>query len=180
MNLFRTFFAIAAAGAVSLGAADLSKALDAKRWSVFEATAATENGALTVNMPIDYKQGQNPKYLVGWPRLYLLKLQNQEKDWSKAKAVSFDIKLEFTGATKTCFINFHVFCKNPAGGKELTWATPLVPELKNNAVNKIVLPLDKVKNLAGVTGFGFSISESRYKHGENLKFTISDLKLLEK
>lgn len=180
MNLFRTFFAIAAAGAVSLGAADLSKALDAKRWTIVEATAATENGALAVNMPIDHKSGKYPKYLVGWPRLYLLKLQNQEKDWSKAKAVSFDIKLEFTGATKNYVINFHVFCKEPGNPKEISWAAPLVPALKNNAVNKIVLPLDKVKNLAGVTGFGFSISESRYKHGENLKFTISDLKLLEK
>jgi hypothetical protein len=177
MKLFSIFALVLFAAA--LPAADISQAIDVKRWVIVESTAKTENNALLVNMPIDHKTGVQPKYLIGWPRLYLIRMQGREKDWSKAKAVSFDLKLEFTGKTAKFPITFHVFTKTP-GAKKDTSVAATIPALKNNTVNKVVMPLDKVKDSAFIFGFGFSISESRYKHGENLKFTVSNFKLINK
>ena len=177
MKYLFTLF-LAAAAAVTLSAADFTKTIDAKRWTIAECTAKTEGNALVVNMPIDHKGGE-VKYPVGWPRLYLYKFQAQEKDWSKAKAISFDLKLEFTGKTEKYPLTFHIFW-TVAGAKKPASATVSIPALKNNAVNKVVLPLTKVKDLAAVSGIGFNISESQYKHGENFKFTVSNFKLISK
>ncbi|MBR2872300.1 MAG: hypothetical protein IKB99_02280 [Lentisphaeria bacterium] len=179
MKIFRTLVAVAAAGSISLSAADLSKfTADVKRWEIAECTAKTEATALVVNMPVDHKGGQKG-YFVGWPRLYMRKFQAQEKDWSKAKAISFDLKLEFTGKTAKYPLTFHVFWKKPQDKKATSITIP-VPALKNNSVNKVVLPLNKVADLANVSGIGFNISEAHYKHGENFKFTVSNFKLINK
>ena len=167
-----------AAAAVTLSAADFTKIIDAKRWTIAECTVKTENNALVVNMPIDHKAGE-VKYPVGWPRAYLYKLQPQEKGWTKATEISFDLKLEFTGKTEKYPLTFHIFW-TVAGAKKSASATVSIPALKNNTVNKVVLSLTKVKDLAAVSGIGFNISESQYKHGENFKFTVSNFKLIEK
>ena len=167
-----------AAAAVTLSAADFTKIIDAKRWTIAECTVKTENNALVVNMPIDHKAGE-VKYPVGWPRAYLYKLQPQEKGWTKATAISFDLKLEFTGKTAKYPIAFHVFWTSPGAKRDPSVTIP-VTGLKNNTVNKVVLPLTKVKDLAVVSGIGFNISEAQYKHGENFKFTVSNFKLIEK
>ena len=95
------------------------------------------------------------------------------------KAISFDLKLEFTGKTAKYPISFHVFYKD-AGKKRTPSVVTPIPALKNNTVNKVVIPLNKIKDLAAVCGIGFNISESQYKHGENLKFTVSNFKLINK
>lgn len=178
MKLIRTFAVAAAAGAVTLSAADLSGIAAAKRWEPAECTVAQNGNAMTVNMPVDHKGGE-AKYPVGWPRLYLRKFISAEKNWSQAKAISFDLKLEFTGKTEKYPLTFHIFW-TVAGAKKPASATVSIPALKNNAVNKVVLPLTKVKDLAAVSGIGFNISESQYKHGENFKFTVSNFKLISK
>ena len=178
MKFFRTLFALAAAGTVSLSAADLSKVIDVKRWDIAECTAKTEGNALVINMPVDHKGGQK-NYPIGWPRLYMRKLMPQEANWSKAKAISFDLKLEFTGKTAKYPLTFHVFWQKPGDKKAQSVGIP-VQALKNNAVNKVVVPLNKVGDLAAASGFGFNISEIQYKHGENFKFTVSNFKLVEK
>ena len=178
MKFFRTLFALAAAGTISLSAADLSKVIDAKRWDIAECTAKTEGNALVINMPVDHKGGQKG-YPIGWPRLYMRKLLPQETNWSKAKAIAFDLKLEFTGATAKYPLTFHVFWTNAADKKAKSIGIP-VQGLKNNTVNKVVVPLKTVGDLAAASGFGFNISESQYKHGENFKFTVSNFKLIEK
>ena len=86
MKVFRTLVALAAAGSVSLSAADLANVTTAKRWNPAECTVVQAGKAMTVNMPIDHKAGEK-KYPIGWPRLYLEKITPAEKDWSKAKAV---------------------------------------------------------------------------------------------
>ena len=98
---------------------------------------------------------------------------------SKAKAISFDLKLEFTGKTAKYPLTFHVFWQKPGDKKAQSVGIP-VQALKNNAVNKVVVPLNKVGDLAAASGFGFNISEIQYKHGENFKFTVSNFKLVEK
>ena len=179
MKMFRMLFAAAAAGAVTLSAADLSKVLDPKRWSPYECTvSAAEGGGLTVNMPIDHKAGQKD-YPIGWPRTYFQKLRPEEKDWSKAKAVSFKFKLEFTGTTQKFPVTFHVRTMAP-GAKKAEGPAILIPGIVNNKEVAVEIPLPKLKNPENVDYFGFSISESQYKHGENLKFTVRDMKLLEK
>ena len=178
MNLFRTLTAIAMAGMISLSAADLSKVTEAKRWTPAECKAETVGNTLVVNMPVDHKTGE-PKYPVGWPRIYLLKLLPGEINWSGAKAISFDFKLEFTGKTAQYPVVFHVFWKAPNTKKDPSVAIQM-PPLKNNTVNKVVIPLTKVKNLSAVSGIGFNISEAKYKHGENVKFTVSNFKLINK
>lgn len=178
MKFFRTLFVLAAAGTLSLSAADFSKIVDTKRWDIAECTAKTVGNTLVINMPVDHKGGQKD-YPIGWPRLYMRKLQPQELNWSKAKAISFDLKLEFTGKTAKYPLTFHVFWKGPKDAKAQSVGIP-VPALKNNAVNKVVIPLSKVGDLANVSGIGFNISESQYKHGENYKFTVSNFKLVNK
>ena len=178
MNLFRVFFAVAAAGVLSLSAADLSKITDVKRWSPFECTIVQAGKGITVNMPVDHKAGQKD-YPIGWPRVYLYKMTQAEKDWSKAKALTFQFKLEFTGTTARQRIYFQVRTQGPQDPKDT--AHPLmIPAVKNNTSVTVTLPLDKVKNLNNVVTLGINIAEKDYKHGENVKVTISDLKLINK
>lgn len=179
MNFLRLISAVAAAGAVTLSAADLTKITEAKRWSPSECTVTQAEKGMTVNMPIDHKKGQYPKYLIGWPRLYLYKINAAEKDWSKAKSVSFKIKMEFTGTTQKQELTFRLYTQGPNDKKALTYTFP-VPGLVNNKEVVASFPLDKVKSTENVVMLGFSISESRYKHGENLKFTVSDFTLTDK
>ena len=178
MKMFRTLIALAAAGSITLSAADLANVATAKRWAPYECTVVQAGKAMTVNMPIDHKGGEK-KYPVGWPRLYLEKLTPAEKDWSKAKALSFKIKLEFTGKTAKQPISFQVRTKGPKDTKNTT-AVIDIPGLVNNKEITAVLDLSKVKNLDNVVCLGINISEVHYKHGENVKFTMSDFKLINK
>ena len=178
MKMFRTLFAAAAAGAVTVSAADFSKIFEIKRWDPYECTVTAVEGGMTVNMPIDHKGGEK-NYPIGWPRIYLRKLQTQEKDWSKARAVSFKFKLEFTGTTQKFPVTFHIRTLAPGAKKAEGPGVP-VPGIVNNKEVQVVIPMPKLKNPENISFFGFSISESQYKHGENLKFTIRDLKLVEK
>ena len=178
MKLTTVFSLIAVLCAVTLSAADLSKVVDAKRWEIAECTAKTVGSTLVVNMPVDHKGGQKG-YFVGWPRLYLRKFLPAETNWSKAKAISFDLKLEFTGKSTSYPLSFHFFWRDKAGKKNLSKAV-LCPALKNNSVNKVTIPFPKEFDAATVFGLGFNISESRYKHGENFKFTVSNFKLVNK
>ena len=178
MNLFRTFFAVAAAGVLSLSAADLSKVTDVKRWSPYECTAVQAGKGVTVNMPVDHKAGQK-EYPIGWPRLYLYKMTQAEKDWSKAKALTFQFKLEFTGTSARKPIYFQIRTRGPKDTKDTVHSME-IPGAKNNAAVTVTLPLDKVKNLNNVVTLGINIAEKDYNHGENVKVTISDLKLINK
>ena len=178
MKLFKTFFAVAAAGAVTLSAADLSRIATAKRWTPEECTVTQNGNAITVNMPVDHKAGE-AKYPIGWPRLYLLKLDPAEKDWSKAKALSFKIKLEFTGKSVKQPITFQIKTQTP---KDVKWKTTAIsiPGLVNNKEVTAVLDISKIKDLDSVVCLGINIAEENYKHGENVKFTVSDFKLINK
>ena len=178
MKMFRTLFAAAAAGAVTVSAADFSKIFEIKRWDPYECTVTAVEGGMTVNMPIDHKGGEK-NYPIGWPRTYFQRLRPEEKDWSKAKAVSFKFKLEFTGTTQKFPVTFHVRTLAP-GAKKVEGIAVLVPGIVNNKEVAVEIPLEKLKNPENVAFFGFSISESQYKHGENLKFTVRDMKLIGK
>ena len=179
MKMFRTLFAAAAVGAVTVSAADFSKVFEVKRWDPAECTVtAVEGGGMTVNMPVDHKGGEK-NYPIGWPRLYLRKLLPQERDWSKAKAVSFKFKLEFTGATQTYPITFHMRTMAP-GAKKADAVTLLIPGVVNNREVTVEIPLTKLKNPENVTSIGFNIAEANYKDGENFKFTVRDMKLIGK
>jgi hypothetical protein len=178
MKLIRTFAAAAAAGAVTLSAADLSGIAAAKRWEPAECTVAQNGNAMTVNMPVDHKGGE-AKYPVGWPRLYLRKLTSAEKDWSKAKALSFKIKLEFTGKSEKQPIAFQVKTQSSKEAKVKTTFL-LIPGLINNKEVTATLDLSNIKDLNNVVCLGINISEEHYKHGENVKFTVSDFKLINK
>lgn len=178
MKMFRTLIALAAAGSITLSAADLANVATAKRWAPYECTVVQAGKAMTVNMPVDHKGGEK-KYPVGWPRLYLEKLTPAEKDWSKAKALSFKIKLEFTGKTAKQPISFQVRTKGPKDTKNTT-AVIDIPGLINNKEITVLLDLSKVKNLDNVVCLGINICEANYKHGENVKFTVSDFKLVSK
>ena len=178
MKMFRTLFAAAAAGAVTVSAADFSKIFEIKRWDPYECTVTAVEGGMTVNMPIDHKGGEK-NYPIGWPRTYFQRLRPEEKDWSKAKAVSFKFKLEFTGTTQKFPVTFHVRTLAP-GAKKVEGIAVLVPGIVNNKEVAVEIPLEKLKNPENVAFFGFSISESLYKHGEILKFTVRDMKLIEK
>lgn len=178
MKFTHSLLTLAAAGAVSLSGADISKIADAKRWKPDESTVTQSGKAMVINMPVDHKAGQKD-YPIGWPRLYLYKLNAAEKDWSKAKAVSFNIKLEFTGKSTKQPVFFQVRTQGAGEKKVLTHMLPL-PALVNNKTTTVTLSLDKVKNLNNVVILGFNINESQYKHGENVKFTVSDFKLINK
>ena len=179
MNFLRLISAAAAAGAVTLSGADLSKVTEAKRWTAAECTVTQTGTALTVNMPIDHQKGQFPKYPIGWPRLYLYKITPAEKDWSKAQSISFKLKTEFTGKTEKLSLSFRVYTKGPNDKKEGTYIFE-IPGIVNNKEITAEFDLGKVKNTDNVTAIGFNTSESRYKHGENLKFTVSDFTLNDK
>ncbi len=87
--------------------------------------------------------------------------------------------MEFTGTTPRQELTFRLYTQGPNDKKPLTYTFP-VPGMVNNKEVVATFPLDKVKNTGNVVMLGFSISESRYKHGENLKFTVSDFTLTDK
>lgn len=178
MKIARFLMALGAAGSVTLSAADLSKVTDSKRWKPDECTVVQSGSAMVINMPVDHKAGQKD-FPIGWPRLYLYKLTPAEQDWSNAKAVSFNIKLEFTGTSAKQPIFFQVRTQESKTAKVVTNMLPL-PALVNNKTTAVTLPLDKVKGLKNVVILGFNINEVQYKHGENVKFTVSDFKLINK
>lgn len=178
MDLLRSFLTFAAVGTISLSAADLAQISTAKRWEAYECTAVQSGKGMTVNMPIDHKGGEKA-YPIGWPRLYLRKMVPAEKDWSKAKALTFKFKLEFKGKTAKYPITFQIRTQASPKAKPLGHMMT-IPGLINNKEVTVTLPLNKVKDLKNVLMLGINISESQYKHGENLKFTIRDFKLISK
>ena len=178
MKFFKAFFAVAAAGFITLGAADLSKIADAKRWAPYECTVVQSGNSITVNMPVDHKAGE-VKYPIGWPRTYLKKLTAAEKDWSKAKALAFKIKLEFTGKTANPQIHFQIRTQGPKDAKDVS-NSRLITGLVNNKEVTAVIPFDKMNNLDNVVCLGINICEDKYKHGENVKITVGDFKLISK
>ena len=178
MKMFRTLIVLAAAGSITLSAADLANIATAKRWAPYECTVVQNGKGMTINMPVDHKGGQK-EYPIGWPRLYLTKITPAEKDWSKAKALTFKFKLEFTGKSTRYPITLQIRTKGPKDVKEKNHPVA-IPGVVNNKEITVTLPLDKIANRDNVTTLGINICERDYKHGENLKFTFSDFKLVEK
>ena len=116
---------------------------------------------------IDHTKGEKA-YPVGWPRTALDLAKRKLTDWSEYDAFECWIYVETSRATLP---------GNPLGvgfyhsGRKQSSSFPLNDVRKNEWV-KVVVPLVQIKASADVQRVQFSISESNYRHGDQVDFYI--------
>ena len=150
------------------------------RWSPAECTvtAATEqlaNGrpTLHVHVPVDHYAGEK-KYPVGWPRMGLYPSALCERDWTRFEHFELMVYTEMSRdkIPKTP-ITLILYCPD----RSRAWSRTL-GELKLNEWVKFSLPISKMRYVEGVARVAFSVSESNYKHGDQLDFYIGGFRFV--
>ena len=152
-----------------------------KRWTPAESTVTLAqekfggHPVLKWEAPVDHFKGET-KYLVGWPRTYFVSFKRQPEvpsDWSQWDNFEFEIrvKLENDDAKKGAPMTLHLTTAPPA------FSMPL-KNLNDGKIHTISLPIMKLKDPSKVVRFGFSISESNYKHGAKLTVWAGNFRLI--
>lgn len=152
----------------------------AKSWSAAEctiesSTARTRTGKATWHwhVMVDYFAGE-PNYPVGWPRVSHSVGAGAGRDWSGWDFLQMWIYSDTSRATLP---------KEPAGltlqipDSHSTYERPL-SELKKGEWVEIKIPLAQLPRKDDARLIQFHISESNYRHQDELDFYIDDLALL--
>ena len=150
------------------------------RWSPAECTvaAATQRLAdgrptLHVHVPVDHHAGEK-KYPVGWPRMSLYPNALHEKDWTRFEHFELMVYTEMSRDTipKTP-ITLILYCPD----RSRAWSRTL-GELELNQWVKLPLPISRMRYVEGVARVALSVSESNYKHGDQLDFYVGGFRFV--
>jgi len=150
------------------------------RWSPAECTVAIAakqlaNGrpTLHVHVPVDHYAGEK-KYPVGWPRMGLHPKALYERDWTRFEHFEFMVYTEMSRdkIPKTP-ITLILYCPD----RSRVWSRTL-GELKLSQWVKFSLPISRMRYVEGVAKVAFSVSESNYKHGDQLDFYIGGFRFV--
>jgi len=144
------------------------------RWRPAECTVAASKErvaegrpTLHLHIPIDHHGGEK-KYPVGWPRMDLGTRELWEKDWTNFDRLEFAV---YTTSSRTALpktpISLLLYCPN----KQRAWHRPL-RELKLDQWVKYSMPVSRMPHVDDVATVKFSVSESQYKHGDQVDFYI--------
>ncbi|MBI5394274.1 MAG: hypothetical protein HZA91_03160 [Verrucomicrobia bacterium] len=151
----------------------------AKSWSVaessLEASAAhvkTGRAALHWHVTVDYYGGEE-KYPIGWPR-FGHNIPEPMRDWS---AWDYFHAWVYTTTSRAALPKEPVGLGIQAPDKAGTYHVRLT-ELKPGAWVEIKIPVSRIAQPADVRNLQFNISESDYKHGDQLDLWVDDLALL--
>jgi len=150
----------------------------AARWSAAEATVTTSTRfaqrggtSLQFHVLVDHFAGE-PNYPVGWPRINL-ELPAELQDWSRYDFLELVIHTETSRAalppTPLGFI-----AHTPDRAHEYDRA---LTEVRKGATVTIAVPLAKIPRHSLVPLIQFFVSESDYRHGDVVDFTIDDIAL---
>lgn len=149
-----------------------------KVWATAESDLAGETNRTAASAPalrwhinVDHYGGE-PRYLIGWPRVSRA-FKGDERDWSGFDYLEFRVRAETTrerlpGQPVTLQVRMDV--------AEGAWSRPLT-ELKKGEWVKFAFPLDELPKPEAVSQIMFSISDSNYRHQDEVEFTIADLAL---
>ena len=151
-----------------------------KRWGPSECTVTASkerlaDGRPTVHMyiPVDHFAGEK-KYPIGWPRMGLTPIAGWEKDWTNFDTIEFSI---YTESTRTKLpkspLSFGLYCPD----RSRSLSRPL-NELKLNQWVKFSYSITKLKIVDTVKRVAFNISESSYKHEDQLHFYIGGFRFV--
>ncbi|MBM4019843.1 MAG: hypothetical protein FJ288_16235 [Planctomycetes bacterium] len=151
----------------------------AKTWSAAESAVAAETSrvkaggaAMRWHIAVDHFGGE-AKYPIGWPRVSRA-LRGTERDWSGWDFLEFWIYSE-TSREKLPSAPLALLVRVEAG--EGSWSRPLT-ELKKGEWVRFVVPVADLPRPEAVQQVMFSISDSNYRHQDQVTFTIADLALV--
>jgi len=152
----------------------------AKGWSPAESTVEISTAHVKINeaalhwhVTVDYYGGE-AKYPIGWPRSGRAITEGAQRDWS---AWDFLHLWVFTTSSRPALP------KDPVGlglytpDKTSAFNTSL-SQLKLGEWVEVVIPIAKIQRPGDVRNLQFHISESNYKHADQLDLWIDDLALL--
>jgi hypothetical protein len=147
-------------------------------WATAESDASLETNrvpagarALHWHIKVDHLGGE-PKYPVGWPRLWRA-LQGAERDWSGYDYLVFRV-LADTSREKLPRTPVTLLLRMEAA--EGSWSRPLA-ELKKGEWVPYVVPIAGLPKPEAVQQIMFSISDADYRHQDEVHFIIADLAL---
>ena len=153
------------------------------RWSPAESsvTLAKEkiNGRPTVKWvaPVDHFAGEK-NYPVGWPRMYYTSFNrkpavlNNWKDWD---FFEFDVRMKLENDPKNTLCTVSVILTNADGTPPRYYVS--LTKQHDGKIRTVRIPIDRLSNPAKITSWGFSISESGYKHGGKLTVWAGNFRL---
>jgi hypothetical protein len=152
---------------------------DAALWAPAEAVLTVDkkhakrgDAALRLHIDVNWETGEK-NYPVGWPRMYR-NWPDKPQDWTKYDYLDFSI---FTESSRPKLpINPLGFILKGEKGRNIL--TRELTELRPGEWTDYRLPLAALPDLPTITGFGFYISESNYKHGDVLDFWIDNISLV--
>lgn len=151
----------------------------AKQWSAAEskveaADAPGRGGqrALHWHITVDHFAGE-PNYPIGWPRISLA-LREGARDWSGWDYLQMSI---YTDTSREALPREPVGLAIQAPDKRSAWNRPL-DELAKGKWAQVRIPLSQVPRHSDVRQIQLHISESKYKHQDQLDFYIDEIALL--
>jgi len=158
-----------------LFAADSAQSWSAAECTIEGATNRIFEGKETLHwhVTVDHFAGE-PNYPIGWPRITASIKEALKRDWSEYDFLQFEI---FTRTSR------EKLPLEPAGfslqgpDREHGFARPLA-ELKKGAWVEFKIPLSQLPRKDDVRSMQFHISESNYRHLDEVDFYISEVKLL--
>ena len=141
--------------------------------TVSEDRLADGRPTLHMHVPVDSHGGQKT-HPVGWPRIDLPTRELWERDWTHFDRLEFSVCTEMSRAQppKTP-ISLLLYC--PV--KSRAWRRDL-RELKLGQWVKYALPISRMQYVEDVGTVKFYISESSYKHGDQLHFYIGGFRFV--
>ena len=128
---------------------------------------------LHIHMPVDHYAGEK-KYPIGWPRTGINPQAMWERDWTSFEHFEFMVYTESSRdkLPKTP-ITLILYCPD----RHHSWSRRL-GELELDQWVKFSLPISKMKYVESVKTVKFSVSESSYKHGDQLHFYVGGFRFV--
>jgi hypothetical protein len=152
----------------------------APQWSAAESTVETaaeptRTGApvLHWHITVDHFAGE-PQYPIGWPRANCALREAATRDWSDWDYFQFWV---FTGTTRSALPRDPVGLALYTPDKQDAYTRPL-SELKKDAWVQVRIPLSQVPRREDVRLMQIHISESNYRHQDQLDFYLDEIALL--
>lgn len=147
-------------------------------WSTAESDVVAEtnrvkspSAAMRWHIAVDHYGGE-AKYPIGWPRLWRA-LKGAERDWSGYDFLEFRV---FADTTRDKLPGSPVTLLLRTDAAEGSWARALT-ELKKGEWVNFSIPIAGLPKPDAVQQIMFSISDSNYRHKDEVEFSIADLAL---
>lgn len=151
----------------------------APQWSAAESTIESSKGhvrgdsaALHWHITVDHFAGE-PQYPIGWPRVNFTLRDATAHDWSQWDYIQFWV---YTDSTRAALPREPVGLTLYTPDKQNAYNRPL-NELKKGQWVQIRIPVSQIPRHQDVRGLQFHISESQYRHQDQLDLYFDEIAL---